>query len=35
MKYTLYCLSVFTIIFGAASIYFGTARLNYRKRFGK
>lgn len=35
MKYIMYCISVFTIAFGAAAIYYGTARRNYRKRFGK
>lgn len=35
MRYFMYCLTVFTIIFGAASIFYGTARRSYRKRFGK
>ncbi len=35
MRYVMYCLTVFTIVFGAVSIYYGTARQSYRKRFGK
>lgn len=35
MKYALYCIAVFTIIYGALAIWLGAARTSYRKRFGK
>ena len=35
MRYALYCLTVFTIVFGAISVFYGAGRQIYRKRFGK
>lgn len=35
MRYALYCLTVFTIVFGAISVFYGAGRQSYRKRFGK